>query len=114
MYEVDEILNTKKFDLVCFSETKLDDSIPNSFYNNNFYYKIRLDRSRHGGGLIVFIKNSIVCTKSILLEDIELIYYQLKIKSQKYNFVYCYKAPNIKEQEFLDKLEEFIHSLNLD
>ncbi|CAF0989180.1 unnamed protein product [Brachionus calyciflorus] len=95
-------------------ETKLDELIPNSFYNNNFYSKIRLDRSRHGGGLMVFIKNGIVCTKTLLLDETELIYFQIKIKSLKYNFVYCYRAPNIKEQFFLDKLDDFIHSLNLD
>ncbi|CAF1057506.1 unnamed protein product [Brachionus calyciflorus] len=77
------------FDIVCFSETKLDDSIPNSFYKNDFYFKLRLDRSRHGGGLTI------------------------QSKSNKLNFVYSYRAPNLKEQLFLDKLDDFIHTLNL-
>ena len=111
--EVDLILNTKKFDLVFFCETKLDDTFPNSFYKNDYYYKIRLDRSRHGGGLIVFIKNSLLLTKSVLLEKMELIYFQARICGQTYNFIYTYRAPNLKEQLFLEKLEDFMHSLNL-
>ena len=101
------------FDIVCFSETKLDDSIPNSFYKNDYYFKLRLDRSRHGGGLIVFIKNSIKVTKSIFLDKMELIYFQIHSKRNKLNFVYSYRAPNLKEQVFLDKLDDFIHTLNL-
>ncbi|RNA02458.1 RNA-directed DNA polymerase from mobile element jockey-like [Brachionus plicatilis] len=111
--DVDSILNLRQFDIVFLCETKLDDSFPNSFYKNDHYFIIRLDRSRHGGGLIVFIKNSLVVTKSVLLEKLELIYFQIRINGQKINFVYSYKAPNLKEQLFIDHLEEFLHSLSL-
>ncbi|CAF1009815.1 unnamed protein product [Brachionus calyciflorus] len=107
------MLNTKLFDILLLSETKLDDSIPNSFYKNDHYIKIRLDRTRHGGGLLIFIKNNINVTKSILLEKMELIYFQIQLKNQKLNFVYSYRAPNLKEQYFFEKLDDFIHSLNL-
>jgi len=43
----------------------------------------------------------------------ELIYLRVLVSGQKYNFIYTYKAPNLKEQLFLDKLEDFIHSINL-
>ncbi|RMZ97515.1 RNA-directed DNA polymerase from mobile element jockey-like, partial [Brachionus plicatilis] len=111
--EVHDMLSTQVFDVVLFSETKLDDTIPNSFYKNDHYFKIRLDRTRHGGGLLVFIKNNLVVKKSNLLEDLELIYFQLQVRSQKLNFVYTYRAPSMHEQLFLDKLDDFIHSLNL-
>ena len=97
LYEVNEILNTRLFDVACFCETKLDDSIPNSFFNNNFYTKIRFDRNRHGGGLIVFIKNGIKIKRIFLHNQIELVYFQIEIKSQKFNFVYCYRSPCLKE-----------------
>jgi hypothetical protein len=44
----------------------------------------------------------------------ELIYFQTKQKNQKFNFIYCYRAPNTNEQNYLDKLDDFIHTLNLD
>ncbi|RNA03789.1 RNA-directed DNA polymerase from mobile element jockey-like [Brachionus plicatilis] len=113
LYEVNEILNSKKFDFVCFSETKLDETIPNTFFKNNHYNKIRLDRTRHGGGLLVFIKYGLSVTKTILVDELELIYTQFKINSQRFNFVYCYRPPNTKEKDILDKLDDFIHTLNL-
>ncbi|CAF1108395.1 unnamed protein product [Brachionus calyciflorus] len=72
-----------------------------------------LDRTRNGGGIIVFIKNSLVVTKSILHEKMELIYFQIKIRDQLLNFIYSYRPPSLKEIPFLDKLEEFMQSLNL-
>ena len=113
MYEVDQILNMRSFDVVYFAESKLDDSIPNSFYNNSHYTKARLDRNRHGGGLIVFIKNGIKKTRVMLHPEMELIYFQLVINSQKLNFVYSYRAPYLNESIYLDKLEDFLHTLNL-
>lgn len=113
LYEVDEILNTCHFDIACFSETKLDDSIPNSFLINNFYTRIRLDRNRHGGGLIIFIKNGIKIKRTFFHKEIELIYFQLEIKNQKFNFIYCYRSPCLKETQYLDKLEDFLQTLNL-
>ncbi|CAF0992503.1 unnamed protein product [Brachionus calyciflorus] len=111
--EVHSILNMKQFDIICFCETKIEDSYPNSFYKNDYYYKIRLDRSRHGGGLIIFIKNSFVLTKSVHPENTELIYLQFRKSGQLNNFIYTFRAPNLKEQLFLEKLEDFIHSINL-
>ncbi len=55
LVEVNEILD-KKYDLVSFNETKLDNLIPNNFYVNDDYQMIRRDRNRHGGGLLVFIR----------------------------------------------------------
>ncbi|CAF1091926.1 unnamed protein product, partial [Brachionus calyciflorus] len=113
LFEVDQLLNMRKFDIMCFSECKLDEFIPNSFYNNKYYSKVRLDRNRHGGGLIVFIKNSIKKNRIFLHNELELIYFQLTVNSQKLNFLYCYRAPSLNECKYLDKLEDFIHSLNL-
>ncbi|CAF1085067.1 unnamed protein product [Brachionus calyciflorus] len=103
----------RKFDIVCFSECKLDDSIPNSFYNNSHYTKIRLDRNRHGGGLMIFIKNGIKKTRIVFHNNLELIYFQFLVNSEKLNFVYCYRPPTLNEIKFLDELEDFIHTLNL-
>ena len=95
------------------SETKLDDSVPNSFYTNTQYQKLRLDRDTKSGGLVIFIKNGLTITKSKLFNNIELIYFQVKVLSQTYNFIYCYRRPVSNEKEFLDHLESVIHTLNL-
>ncbi|CAF0807126.1 unnamed protein product [Brachionus calyciflorus] len=91
-----------------FQPIILDDSYSNSFYKNDYYYKIRLDRSRHGGGLIVFIRNSLTLTKSYFPENMELISFQIRLNKQLYNFVHPYRAPNLNESVFFDQLEDFI------
>ncbi|RNA11172.1 reverse transcriptase [Brachionus plicatilis] len=102
IFEMNEILNSRMFDIVCFSEFKLDQTIPKS-----------LDRNRHGGGLLVFIKNSLKVTRTFLHDATELVYFQLKLHDQCLNFVYCYRSPKSNETQFLDDTEDFIQSLNL-
>lgn len=112
LFEVDEPLHSNQFDLFLVRETKLDDTISNSFYINNNYLKIRVDRNRHGGGLLIFIKSSLIVTSTKFLKDIELIYFQLNIDQQHYNFVYSYKSPVINDL-ITGKLKEFMYSLDL-
>ena len=38
---------------------------------------------------------------------------QLRIQSQNINLVYCYRSPCIKETFYLEQLEDFIQTLNL-
>ncbi|CAF1132148.1 unnamed protein product [Brachionus calyciflorus] len=113
LYDIDQILSSNQVDVLMLSETKLDDEIPNSFYQNNNYFKLRLDRNSKGGGLLVFIKNGLMLTKSKFFSNIELIYFQLKISSQVYNFIYCYRQPILNEIVYLYRLESILHSLNL-
>ena len=49
-----------KIDILLISETKLDDSFPSSqFYIPGFGSPFRLDRSMHGGGLLLYVRNDI-------------------------------------------------------
>ncbi|RNA44440.1 hypothetical protein BpHYR1_040102 [Brachionus plicatilis] len=42
-----------KLDLIIFNETKIDDSIPNSFLKHTDYRIVRRDRKSNGGGILV-------------------------------------------------------------
>ncbi len=55
--ELDRLIK-HNLDIITLNETKLDDSIPNTFYNNISYNQIRSDRNRNGGGMLILIKNS--------------------------------------------------------
>lgn len=111
LHEIDNILNRLTFDIEILNETKLDESIPNSFFNHPKYVKLRLDRNRRG--FLIFIKNGLQITKTQFSTNMELIYFQLKIKSVVYNFVYSYRSPNLNEDNYLEGLESYIHTLNL-
>jgi hypothetical protein len=116
LHEIDNILKSRIFDIVSLNETKLDKSYPNSFYSNNDYFIFRKDKSRREKGLIVFIRKEYEVIKIDLGEteefDIDYIYFQLKIKKQFYNFLNCYKPPDMSDIDFCDKLEDLIYNYN--
>ena len=48
-----------EFDIIAITESFLDDSIPSSLIVPSSYVGHRLDRNRHGGGLLVMVKESL-------------------------------------------------------
>ena len=56
----DVAIEFQDFDVVCFSETHLDDSITNDHISIPGYQEPeRKDRNRHGGGIAVYVKNTL-------------------------------------------------------
>ena len=54
-------------DLLMVSETKVDDSYPTEQFKIEGYSKpIRLDRNRHGGGLMIFSRDDLPCLMNYL------------------------------------------------
>ena len=59
-------------DVLMITETKLDDSFPEQqFHIESFNKPFRLDRNRHGGGLLLYVHNAInaVLLKSYVFPD---------------------------------------------
>ena len=59
-------------DVLMITETKLDDTFPEQqFYIEGFNIPFRLDRNRHGGGLLLYVRNNInaVFLKSYVFPD---------------------------------------------
>ncbi|CAF1069906.1 unnamed protein product, partial [Brachionus calyciflorus] len=111
---IDEILNLRVYDLVMLNETKLDSSVPDSFYVNNFYNIIRRDRiGKKGGGILVFFKKEYQLKLFEKHENLELIYCQLQLQELASNFICCYKPPKINSRQFLNELETYLLSLDL-
>ena len=63
-----------KTDILIISESKLDDtSLTSQFSIDNFTALLRLDRTRNGGDILLYIKNNmaaILLTNSALPQDI--------------------------------------------
>ena len=54
------VCHTLKVDILIITESKLDDSIPNSMIELlNFHEPLRRDRNRHGGGCLVYISENL-------------------------------------------------------
>ena len=58
--KIDEIRNSvcnKNVDLIAFSETRLNTSIPDGLTHIDGYEVVRKDRSRNGGGVCIYLRN---------------------------------------------------------
>ena len=90
--------------IVPFNESKLDSQKPYSWYINEKYNCLRLDREDEGGGgNLAFIRKGIVI-KKVELTNFESIHFQLMIDGQLANFITAYKSPSKDNNEFLEKL----------
>jgi len=77
-----ELLATEySFAVVCLSETWLDNSIDNvTVQLNDYSDPFLLDRNRHGGGVLSYIKNNIFCFCGYDFEanDVEILWLKLR------------------------------------
>lgn len=103
-----------EFDIVCFTETWLckETMCLIKLDNYNSYHCIRDGR---GGGVSVFVRNSIVCEVlddfKLSLEYIECIFLKITISSCNYLVIVVYRPPNSSSSLFLDKISELLSSV---
>ena len=73
----------------------------------------RRDQNNHGGGILVNIKN---CYHTIDLnshDKHEIISMKIKINGSYFNYIFSYKPPSTKLEEYIDALDEHVNKLNL-
>lgn len=83
--KIDEIVHiVDEFDIICFTESHLDHQIPNDNlyiqgFNRNPY---RLDRTAHGGGIILYYKDHIRISPrpDLHLPEMEAMWFEIKTK----------------------------------
>ena len=113
--KIDEIrsmaLNTNAA-LIGITESKLDESIPNSEININNYILIRNDRNRNGGGVACYIREDINFTqKNIFKDDIECIFVDILLpKTKTFTVGIFYRPPN--KTKFIENINEDFHKLH--
>ena len=83
-----------KIDILMISESKLDDTFPTSqFVIDSFTEPFRLDRTRNGGVVLLYVKNNITATlltSYTLLENIEALFVEIVIVNFKWLFCCSY------------------------
>ena len=98
------------FDIFLINESKLDDSLNDNCINIPNYNVIRKDRTRHGGGVAIYINENLsYCLRDDLVPvDLEMLCIELKFQMSK-PFLICtwYRPPNT-DMSLLHKYEEFL------
>ena len=100
----------KSLDIMCISETKLDETFPTAqFAIEGFSRPYRLDVTPNSGGLLFYVKVNL-SFKLIRFynfpSEIQCIPIELNISTKKYALLSIYRPPNQNINFFLDKLSE--------
>lgn len=59
-FELNQVLELDNFDLIFLNETKLDESVPNSFFVPTNYNLLRRDRKEKGGGGVMVLVKKVI------------------------------------------------------
>ena len=101
-----------KVDIPVLTETKIDSSFLNQQFNiEGFCLLYRLDRNKHGGGVLVYIREDIpskISKKTFLPDDIEGIFIELNLRKYKCLLCATYHPPNQKHDYFFNHLGKAI------
>ena len=89
-------------DILLISETKLDPSFPpGQFYIDGYMPPIRADRNRHGGGLLIYIKEGVpakeISLSNSTAKDVEAKAIEINLHNIKWLLIGIYRPPlNLK------------------
>lgn len=86
-------------DILCLTETKLNDSFPQNQFAVGEFKGIRKDRNEHGGGILCYIRSTIPHRNrpdlSFNFNGIESIVVEVATKSSKLMFACLYRPPSV-------------------
>ena len=87
-----------KIDVMIIVETKLDNSYPTSqFFMHGYSKPFRMNRDKHGGGILVYIREDIPCKileNHNLPVDIEGLFVELNFRKSKFLLLATYHPPS--------------------
>ena len=101
-------LTKENIDFLMVSETKLDDSFPESqFFIDGYSKPVRKDRNRQGGGIMFFIRDDLPCrelSSHVFPNDVECTFFEIIIRRSKWLIMAGYNPHKEKISYFLDNL----------
>ena len=114
--ELSHFSSLNDVDILCLSETKLDDQVhPSLFTLDNFHDPLTRHRDRNGGGVAIYVRNTIAAKRLPDLEadGLEWIWCLIKIKSVTLIICTIYVPPNLSSTQHSDLFEKLNESVSL-
>lgn len=100
--EIIHLIDSVRPDIVMATETWLDSIQTDAEIFPDTYKVYRKDRNRHGGGVLLAVKNTLDSYHvPELQEDCELIWVKLKLKGKRTLYLCAYYRPNVSDEEGL-------------
>ena len=108
------LITEMNFDILCINETRIDKTIKNSEIGLQGYDLTRRDRNRRGGGVAIYIRNTIpyVERSTIIPENVEAVCIEVRKPNAKPILISTwYRQPN-SNSEILDSFEIFLQNID--
>ena len=99
-------------DIVCIVETWLDSDITDSEIDLPGYEVHRLDRNRHGGGVLVYVRNIFITVLYPSPVNLELLTLSISTSVNKVYISLLYRPPN-SPSDILENVFLYLQSLNI-
>ncbi len=111
-----ELTIDNKYNVLAMTETHLANHISDNDLSINNYQIFRKDRNRHGGGVCIYVENSIAASRLPHLEqdNIDMLWLKLNFNAKVIYFGVCYRPPGQSVQDrkdFLDLLESHLEQV---
>ena len=105
-----ELCNIHEFDVIGVSETHLDQNVVDNDVKLCNYTILRNDRNRRGGGVALYVHNSITVLRRADLEqsNIEMLWAGIMFKNHKIIICVCYRQPN----QSIAEIDTFLNALD--
>ena len=96
-----------KTDILLLSETKIDDSFPNSQFYAEGFKMYRKDRTKTGGGLLLYVDENLpgkIINSYKFKENSEIIVFEFSVSNKKWLLLGNYKPPSQNDLSFINEL----------
>ena len=91
----------RSFDILSIQETKIDSTFPKSQFPLQGYNTYRRDRKKGGGGILLYVRNSIPCYQiKTTCGEVEAILIDIQLGQQHFSLLLAYKPPSVKNEIF--------------
>ena len=105
-------LINNNIDIVALAETKLDESFNiGELVSSGYRVPFRLDVTNTSGGLLVYIREDIPCTRLIcpnISKDIQYISFEINLLKQKWLITSIYRPPRTKPAHFIEQISTLL------
>ena len=112
------VLSKGLIDILCITETKLDDSFSPQLFQCVGFRCYRKDRNAKSGGMLIYVREDIPHNRLTLYEindpenHIECVVLKIEIKKLSFNLTCLYKNPKVSSKVFIDRVSTMLSKLS--
>ena len=107
---ISELLGENLLQYLAITESKIDDTFPDSQLSMPNVTMYRRDRNQHGGGVLAYIRSDVHNRRLTVIDtnELEIIINEITLQKVKWIVIAVYRPPNCDANVLLDKLQSIV------